>query len=339
MVSAFGIVLAFLVFVGAIPVWMLGLIRPRWVVPKRISPSPTRKTVSLMYGGLSGGSFLLMAVLSMSSINAQETVVVSSPATQPEPSNTSETQATESSAALASSEPITTEPETVADEVTLEDSSQPSQLVSRRPSATVISTGDGDTLRLQMNGVDTTIRLACIDAPESGQSFGSEASSRLAQLLPTGAVVTVRAVETDRYGRTVAEVYRDGQSIGLQLVEEGYAVVYDTYLDSCSETRNEYLQAEASAEAAAIYFWSQSNPIMPWDFRQGVRPAETSPPVESEPEPAPQTEAELPSCFAGDCDCGDFSTQAEAQRVLDAEPGDRHRLDGDNDGIACESLP
>lgn len=41
--------------------------------------------------------------------------------------------------------------------------------------------------------------------------------------------------------------------------------------------------------------------------------------------------------MAVDYDCADFSTQAEAQEYL--TPGDPHRLDGDNDGIACELLP
>lgn len=40
-----------------------------------------------------------------------------------------------------------------------------------------------------------------------------------------------------------------------------------------------------------------------------------------------------------DRDCRDFSSQAEAQRFFEAnQPGDRHRLDEDNDGIACEVL-
>lgn len=38
-----------------------------------------------------------------------------------------------------------------------------------------------------------------------------------------------------------------------------------------------------------------------------------------------------------DYDCADFANQAEAQEYL--LPGDPYRLDGDNDGIACESLP
>lgn len=35
--------------------------------------------------------------------------------------------------------------------------------------ATVISTGDGDTLRVKTQGKVVTIRMACIDAPETGQ--------------------------------------------------------------------------------------------------------------------------------------------------------------------------
>lgn len=43
-----------------------------------------------------------------------------------------------------------------------------------------------------------------------------------------------------------------------------------------------------------------------------------------------------------DRDCGDFATHNEAQRFFEAAGGpanDPHRLDGDNDGIACETLP
>jgi hypothetical protein len=40
----------------------------------------------------------------------------------------------------------------------------------------------------------------------------------------------------------------------------------------------------------------------------------------------------------GDRDCADFATQAEAQAVLVADPTDPNRLDGDDDGYACESL-
>jgi endonuclease YncB( thermonuclease family) len=47
--------------------------------------------------------------------------------------------------------------------------------------------------------------------------------------------------------------------------------------------------------------------------------------------------ATSPSVQAGDLDCSDFPSQAEAQDALG--PGDPHGLDGDGDGIACETNP
>jgi hypothetical protein len=38
-----------------------------------------------------------------------------------------------------------------------------------------------------------------------------------------------------------------------------------------------------------------------------------------------------------DLECPDFPSQAAAQAELRRDPGDPHRLDTDNDGIACES--
>ena len=48
----------------------------------------------------------------------------------------------------------------------------------------------------------------------------------------------------------------------------------------------------------------------------------------------------LPSpAAAADKDCVEFAHQAAAQAWLHAHPGDPDRLDGDADGVACESLP
>lgn len=73
--------------------------------------------------------------------------------------------------------------------------------------------------------------------------------------------------------------------------------------------------------------------------------------VPTKPPPtALPTKAALPSSgytgpydpFGPDRDCPDFSTHDEAQRFFEAAGGpgkDRHRLDGDHDDVACESLP
>jgi len=62
----------------------------------------------------------------------------------------------------------------------------------------------------------------------------------------------------------------------------------------------------------------------------------------STPTTSPSTTSNfiLPSCASTDCDCGDFSTHAYAQWFYENyNPGDKHRLDGNDDGVACESLP
>ena len=90
--------------------------------------------------------------------------------------------------------------------------------------ATVLSVGDGDTLRVDDRGKRLTIRLACIDAPEMAQgAYGEQSRALLANLAPVGSDVTLKVVDTDRYGRTVAEISRGGQSLNLRMVRRGQA--------------------------------------------------------------------------------------------------------------------
>ncbi len=239
-------------------------------------------------------------------------------------------------------------------------SEKPSQSV--RPTATstvaqaqnelpqVLSVGDGDTIRIKQRGKTITVRLGCIDAPESTQApWGQQSANRLKQLLPVGQAVQVRSIERDRYGRTVAELYLANQSVNLRMVEEGQAVVYTQYLSGCSETKDQYEAAQAQAKAQKLGFWNQPNPVMPWDYRKGER-SNNQPSKGASPRPKPKpstaasptpttSTANLPACTKSDCDCKDFKTQAEAKRVLDAFPGDPFDLDRDKDGVPCESLP
>jgi micrococcal nuclease len=219
----------------------------------------------------------------------------------------------------------------------------PTPSPSPSSSITVLSTGDGDTLRVQQESKSITIRLSCIDAPEASQPQGQAATDRLRELLPRDTPVTLRIVDTDRYGRTVAEVYRDGQSINLQLVAEGQAVIYPEYFDNCAATRDQYLTAESNARAQRLAFWSEGNPTLPWKWRKGVRSSLPAAPPQAitPPNSSIAPVADLPTCATngGDCDCKDFTTQQQAHQVLAAFPGDPHRLDSDRDGIPCESLP
>lgn len=85
--------------------------------------------------------------------------------------------------------------------------------------ARVVGVSDGDTLTvLTAEKRQVKLRLHAVDAPESGQPFGSRAKQAASEMA-FGKQVTVREMDTDRYGRTVAEVFLpDGKSLNREMV-------------------------------------------------------------------------------------------------------------------------
>jgi endonuclease YncB( thermonuclease family) len=152
-------------------------------------------------------------------------------------------------------------------------------VTSAKPIATnaykVLSVGDGDTLRVTQgsNPQPITIRLACVDAPEMSQGvYGPQASQRLKQLLPVGQIVSLKIGDTDRYGRKVAQISRNGLNVNLQMVVEGQAVVYRQYLSACSQpVQQQLLTAESAAKQQHLGFWQQTNPVLPEVYRRNNR--------------------------------------------------------------------
>ena len=137
--------------------------------------------------------------------------------------------------------------------------------------ATVLSVGDGDTLRVDDRGKRLTIRLACIDAPEMAQGpYGEQSRALLTSLPPIGSEVSLKVVDTDRYGRSVAEISRGGQNLNLRMLRRGQAFAYRQYLSNCDSTA--YLGAERGAEVDRLGVWSVPGGIQrPWDIRHGRR--------------------------------------------------------------------
>jgi len=134
--------------------------------------------------------------------------------------------------------------------------------------ARVVSIGDGDTIRVRHGDKLETIRLACIDAPEMAQvPYGDQARRYLQIRLPLEQVVTIHPFNTDRFGRTVAEVIGD-VNLNLALVEDGQAFVYPKYLGQCDA--REYLEAEYRASRHRFGIWRVPGGIeRPWLFRHG----------------------------------------------------------------------
>jgi endonuclease YncB( thermonuclease family) len=168
---------------------------------------------------------------------------------------------------------------------------------------------DGDTI--EVDGRD--IRLQGIDAPETGQPHGNRATAALKALL-LHREVRLQAQGADRYGRLIAVVYRGDSNVNRWLVQQGHAWEYDRY--SKDETLG---SLERQARQAGRGLWSYRNPVPPWQWRQRSSSSDSQ--------------------SVADRDCSDFSTQHAAQAFYEKRrPGYPHRLDGDGDGRACESL-
>ena len=195
----------------------------------------------------------------------------------------------------------------------------PSEVVAQGVKASVLSIGDGDTIRVRQAGKALTVRLACIDAPETAQGpYGQQARRYLQQRLPIGREVTLEVKTTDRYGRTVAEVISD-INLNLVMVEDGQAFAYRQYLGGCNA--KEYLDAEHRASRHRYGVWQvEGGIIRPWDFRRSPRGRSIG-------------DGSTPG--GRRYRCSEIGAYDRAQELL--RQGHSY-LDGNGDGEACESL-
>ena len=98
---------------------------------------------------------------------------------------------------------------------------------------------DGDTCTSTKG---EKIRLACIDTPElrgkRADPIPAKAARDYLNGLVAGEEVSIRRITKDRYGRTVAELSKDGVNIQERLVDKGFASVYKRYSDQCDWSRS-----------------------------------------------------------------------------------------------------
>lgn len=186
----------------------------------------------------------------------------------------------------------------------------------------VVRIADGDTVTvLTTDQQQVKVRLSQIDAPERSQPFGNRSRQSLAALVFDK---TVRVVieDTDRYGRTVGRLHADNLDINAEQVRRGMAWVYRQYSDDPA-----LLELEQQARNARRGLWKDPSPIPPWQYRRKPTPAEAA------------TYSPGNTDTAG-CEprrhCSDMRTCEEAQDWL--QRCGSESLDGDGDGIACESL-
>jgi competence protein ComEC len=174
----------------------------------------------------------------------------------------------------------------------------------------VLLTGDATSdSEASMLAAGLTLDSDVLKVAHHGSRYSTSAPF-LAAVTPEDAVISVGASNT--YGHPAQET--------LDRLATAGATVYRTDQDGTVVLTSD----------CSTYSITTSGPA--------VTPTITPVPSPTPPTPA-SLEAACGPCAATDCNCSDFDTQAEAQTCLDADPTDPFNLDGDNDGVACESLP
>ena len=96
---------------------------------------------------------------------------------------------------------------------------------------------DGDTCTTESG---EKIRLACIDAPEirgkNADPLKAKASKEFINNLLSNKKVKIKRIDTDRFGRTVAEIFVEGTNIQKLMVQNGFAKIYRKYSFQCDWT-------------------------------------------------------------------------------------------------------
>ncbi len=225
---------------------------------------------------------------------------------------------------------------------------KPARVQPGGPAHTVLEVVDGDTIRINRNGVEETLRLIGLDTPETKdprkpvQCFGREASARAKNLLE-GERVRIAQDPTqdtrDKYGRLLVYVWRtDGLFYNYRTILDGYAHEY-TY-DVPYQYQAQFRKAEREARENGRGFWSArtcggdttqpADPLPVPPTPTPVPPAQPPPPASGNCDPSYPTVCIPPA--PPDLDCKDVDAGNFVVR-----PPDPHGFDGEGDGYGCES--
>jgi micrococcal nuclease len=125
---------------------------------------------------------------------------------------------------------------------------------------TIYSVHDGDTVSADCGGKRVKVRMVGIDAPELKQKYGRAARQVLADRV-FQKKVTLKTRSKDKYGRTIGEIFLNGESVNAWMIEGGHAWVYQ------ARPRREWFPLQNSARAAKVGLWRDQLPIPPWEYR------------------------------------------------------------------------
>lgn len=204
---------------------------------------------------------------------------------------------------------------------------------------------DGDTIEVNMNGNTETVRLLLVDTPETVhpsepvQPFGPEASQFVKNTLSGKEVrVKVGTEERDNYGRLLAYIFINGETIQEMLLREGLARTAYLYNDLTMLDQFHAVQQTAIDGGKGVWSisgYAHADHDHGYHYEEKTAPAPEPEPVPA-PAPAPATKpkAEAPaSVYYKNCTA---VREAGANPVRTGDPGYAKHLDRDGDGVGCE---
>ncbi len=131
----------------------------------------------------------------------------------------------------------------------------------------VTSFSDGDTIVVDMNGKNETIRFIGVDTPETHdprkqvQCFGKAAASYTKGLIGNNAVrleADPLSTNRDRYNRLLRYIYiPDGRLVQAEIIKNGFGFAYTSFPFTKSEEFSKY-QKEAREQDRGL--WASCNP-------------------------------------------------------------------------------
>jgi micrococcal nuclease len=218
---------------------------------------------------------------------------------------------------------------------------------------TVTRVVDGDTIDVRLSsGKTERVRIIGVDSPERGACYAARAAAQTNAMTlrkRVGLVGDRTQARRDRYGRLLAYVSAPRRpDVGRRLLEGGFARVL---VGRPFQRVTSYRAAERGARTSAVGMWSACGAGPPPPPVAPPPPPPVAPPPPPPPPPAEPPPPTLPPppgrCHPSypdfcippsppDLDCGDF-TQRNFRVLWTVPDPDPHRLDGDRDGIACES--
>lgn len=122
---------------------------------------------------------------------------------------------------------------------------------------------DGDTARFMVNGVEETIRFLAIDTPETVkpgtpvQPYGKEARDYTCNILTNASEIKLEYEtknQTDKYGRSLAWIFVDGELLQKNLIHKGFGKV--AYLYGDYKYTDELKNTEIIAKESNLGIWS-----------------------------------------------------------------------------------